>query len=216
MKKLLAVAVASMMATTVQADIQTDLVFVREGVMEPGGEMFNIWHMQVTTNTDWFFSHLTISLTTGSFGKHEFGGYFPPNPGLVDLFPELVNDTYIQNPAGGTPHLATAVGATLFPTAFPSGDTEVHLGWRDTTNTGSGTFTIGQFALSADASGTVTGHSWDTETIGAGRPLGYRLGMPDLPGQWNVVEGEFIWTPEPATLSLLALGGLVLRHKRRP
>ena len=208
MKKMLAVAVVSMMALTAQAGIEADFVLTGQGSID--GNTFNIYVLQVTTDTDWTNSLLEVSLSAGSFGNHAFGSKAPPIPALLAAFPELGNDTYLQTPDGQAPSTA---GTPVFPSASPKGDTKIAVSWFDTTDTGAGTHTIAQLAITMDAVGTISGRNYDIETAGVGVDIGFVAGIA---GQWPLVGGEIGFFPEPATLGLLALGGLVLlRHKRR-
>ena len=214
MKKMFAVAVVSMMALTAQAGIEADFVLTGQGSID--GNSFNVYAVQVTTDTDWTNSRLEISLAAGSFGNHSFGSDAPPSPALLAAFPELANDSYLQTPDGSA---ASTAGSPVFPATAPMGDTEVAVSWFDTADTGAGTHTIAQLAISMDAVGTIVGKHYDLETAGVGVDIGLVEGVF---GWWEIgigtiQGGEIAWFPEPATLSLLALGIVVLfRHKRRP
>ena len=227
MKKVLAIAVVSITALTAQAGITTTFVKTYVGAVEEGGEMFNIYEMQVTTDTDWTNSRLEIALSAGSFGNHALGSHFPPPIIEFPPGPELANDSYLQTPTGYSP----AIGGTLiFPMAVPKGDTEVAVSWYDVVDTGAGTHTIAQLALSKDAVGTVVAKSYDISVAGRGCQVG-DCG-PEVFGRWvigpdpsaepyigaaylDLAPGEFHWVPEPATGSLLLLGGLSFLVRRR-
>ena len=79
MKKMLAVAVVSMVALTAQAGIEAN--FVMTGTGQIDGNDFNIYAVQVTTDTDWTNSRLEMSLSAGSFGNHSFGSGCIPRAG---------------------------------------------------------------------------------------------------------------------------------------
>ena len=206
MKKVLAVAVVSMAALTAQAGIEADFVLVGQGPMEPGGEIFNIHELRVTTDTDWTNSRLEIRLSVGSFGNHarQNADGAPPLAASLGTYPELANDSYLQTPDGRRANIA---GPPVFPQAAPSGDTEIAISWFDTADTGAGTFTIAQIALTKDAWGTVEGRNYDIETAGVGVDIGVIEGVPIF---WSLVDGHIFILPEPAALSLLAVGAAVM------
>ena len=209
MKKMLAVAVVSMVALTAQAGIEANFVMTGQGAVEAGGPMFNIYELQVTTDTDWTNSRLDIALSAGSFGNHAFQNEdgAPPLAALFGSFPELANDSFFQTPSGS----AASTADLTFPQAAPSGDTVVGLSWFDTEDTGAGTHTLMQLAISTDAVGTIAGKNYDLDTAGVGVDVGM---VGDVGGSWSVVGGEVVWVPEPATIGLLVLGGVALLKRR--
>lgn len=80
----------------------------------------------------------------------------------------------------------------------------VSVAWGNTTGGESGSFSVGQFTLSATANGTFFGQSFDTLNPGVG-----------IPFSGNVVNGVMV-IPEPASAGLLAvgIGALALRRRR--
>ena len=218
MKRTLAVAVVSMMALTVQG-IETDFVLVGQGAVEVPGPLFNMYEMQLTTNTDWTNSRLDVVLTAGLFGNNPFGDIFVPGPYFIPEFLELANDTYVATPDDLPDPLLPSKPSTAGSVVF--GDTEIGISWFDTNNTGPFTGArIAQIALSQDAVGTVSGKSYDIDSQGVGVDIGVQDGVQ---GYWTIgpdethpglEAGHFHWVPEPATLSLFAVGAVLLRHRR--
>ena len=211
MKKMLVAAVVSMTALTAQGAIETTFNRIAAGLwME--GNTYNVYSINVTTDTDWTATRLVINLSAGSFGNHSRGTNSVPTTVYVsDPYPDRVSDTYLQTPDGAPPSFAGA--PAVFPDAVPNGDTQIDIGWFDIMDTGPGTHTLGQFALTPDARGTVAGRSYDLETQGVGVDIGIQDGTAGL---WTIGNGAFHWVvPEPATGSLLAIGTFVLIRRRR-
>ena len=212
MKKVLAVAVVSMVALTARAAITTQLIRIDlDGdptdapVTLSDGAQYYLCAMRVTTDTDWTNSRLDMELTSGSFYNHPFGGNGPATPNVVAVHPDLKADTHVsssipdlEEPISGLNLDASKAGVTMFT------DTEIHVSWFDTQDGGPVTgATIARIALSLDASGTIAGKSYDVGTAGQGVPF-----------EGVFVGGPPCQPPEPAALSLLALGSLALLRRR--
>ena len=101
----------------------------------------------------------------------------------------------------------------MLPSAALKGDTEIAFSWFVMVDTGAGTHTISQTALSTDAQGTVGGMNYDIETAGMGVDIG---GIDGVASCWAVVDGHIRNDiPEPATLNSLAIGAILIRHNGR-
>ena len=104
-------------------------------------------------------------------------------------------------------------------------DTEIHISWFNVL-VATGPLTgarIAQIAPSPDAVGTVAGKSYAIDGQGIGVDIATRQGVLGMnqrpqpgPAYWSIVDGAFVWVPEPATPGLLAVGALmVIRNKRK-
>ena len=201
MKKCLPILVVLAMATVANAAISTD--FVGTPVTLPtAGTPLIANSMQVTTDSEWLNSYIDITLSFGSFYETPvYGGDTEPNPAFVTLVPDLAYDSYLDTPGPySTADLASfAPGKTVSPTMY-------NVSWFDDANfpDGPGTFQVAQFTLTPDAMGTVVVRNFDTQSAGEGV----------WEYQWSVEDGYIV--PEPATLALLASGGIcVLLRKKR-
>ena len=185
MRKLLIVAtVATLTAASARAAIITE--FVLAGSPTIDGTRYHIWEMRVTTDADWTNSRLNVSLTLGEMYHHPLGQNFEPSPARIALYPDLEWDTYVTVPGGwpGQPSFAGPV--TMDPM-------ELHVSWFDAADTGAGVWKVAQIVMTGNASGTLSGASYDRETSAA---FDYTI-------------------PEPTAIALLAGGGLLALARRR-
>ena len=127
--------------------------FVPVGTQNIGGTDYNIWEVQVTVTSDWTATRLNIDLDTGSLYQDPNGGNTKPTPAEILLHPDLAYDTYVTTPNdgpvtfGGNP---TIDGTSLIAT------------WGDQVDTGVGTWTVAQLALTTDAQGPIGGYSYQS------------------------------------------------------
>ena len=196
MKALLPLAIVlALMAGAVQGAISTTFEF--HSTQEIDGVTYTVCDMMVDTDTDWTNSRLDISLTSGAMYQHAFGSNSAPTPALVAAFPELAYDTFVTVPNGLD---------VTFAGAITMDATTIAASWADTATGNAGKWQVARITLTQDANGSVAGKSYDVESAGQG------ILFTD---DWEIVEG-WLCIPEPATLGLLAVGGMaVLRRRRR-
>ncbi len=196
------------------AGIET--TFVHVNTVEIDGTGYNVYDMMVAPTVDWTNSKLEITLTTGKFYNNPvIGSDIEAAPALFVFFPGLEWDTYAATPAGSlvpaamTPHSQfgqTAVGPPIHP-LLPPGNTQIEAGWFDTGIMGPGTFRVARLTLSGNAAGTIGGESYNANP-GFERPE-----IVSFDGMYTIIGGHIV--PEPATLTLLALGALAVMRRRR-
>ncbi len=198
MKKSLAIVVVLAMAVSANASVNTTFeeVLPTPGTVPTG---YRVWNMMTDVDSDWTNARLDLILTSGTLYQDVNGDDLRPNPTWFGLAPTLEWDTFLTVP-GGYPNI---VGVADDPPYM--GDTSITASWFDSVVGTAGVYKIAQITLSTDAAGTVSGKVYDVDTQGDGVLL--------APG-WYVDGGAFV--PEPATLVLLAIGGIgALLRKRR-
>jgi len=193
MKKALTLTAVLAVCAVANAAITTTFVLVEEGkVIEQ--VPYNVWDMMVDTDTDWTNSRMDISLTSGAMFQHSLGGNTAPLDAWVALYPDLAFDTYATVPNNLDVTFAGAI--TMDATTYGAS-------WADTPVGDAGQWVIARITLTQDANGDVTGKSYDVSTAGEGLRF----------DEYYIEDGHFV--PEPATLSVLALGAAALLRRRR-
>lgn len=157
------------------------------------------------TDTDWTQAQLLLNLTSGTLYQDAFGENTSPNSAFFSLAPTLANDTFVSagdlyddtpSVAGGALNLGGAVTQTMSTTS-------IDITWFDTDTSDIGTSTIAQITASADAQGT-----FELLVYSAGDSSGTLF-------EGNVNNGVVSVVPEPTSLALLSLGGLLVARRRR-
>ena len=236
MRKILAsLLVVGLLAGSASAMITAEWVPVVPGAGYPAGG-YETWDLMVTTGTNVAAAQMhLVPDTSGTIYQHAFGGNTGPNPALIVLFPELAYDTYVtMPPAGDIPDtvatqtivdIAAALAIPVPPTPYPVGSEtdpdgagplppvpnpppfdidQWSIGWavNDGSNLyGPGTHQIARVTILSNATGNLWFFVKGTDEEAAGTGLIHLT----LPG----------FVPEPATLLVLALGGLASLIRRR-
>jgi len=213
---ILMAAVLALGALVGAAHAQVETTFVHVNTVDIGGTGYNVYDMMVSVEDDWTNSQLETTLTSGHFyNTNVYGRDYEPNPLFYMVFPELEWDTCAAVPFGYSAMAAFTPGSQFgqvpaglpFNPVPPPGNTQIEAGWFDTMKTGPGTHKIARITISADANGDITGKSYDANP-GSPDPQGKRF------DEFYIAGGVIV--PEPATLSLLAMGALaVLRRRKR-
>ena len=185
------------------------------------GKVENLMTVNVGNN-DWTNSSIRINLTNGFVynATNAVGTDSSPNAALWTL-PTLRNgqfDTFVNSKGGGATPDANPLPATILGTLNPDGSagpppalglttnnaTLVSAQWGNTTNGETGTFSVGRFTLSATATGTFFGESFDSAGGGIGVPF-----------SGVIAGGVMALVPEPTSLGLFGLAAVALLRRRR-
>jgi hypothetical protein len=173
------------------------------------------WSLNVTyTDGDWASAGLRATLPAGNtFYNPALGGSTKPAGALIAAFPNLAFDTYVTGPAdpgGGAPGAPSVLGGfPNDPASFGgSGDAipgTVSASWGDLTSSAPGTYEIARLTFPSSVAPSAVVVEADSFTSQV-NPDGI-FNIPGLTGGGGT-------TPEPATLGLLAIGGLLGLRRR--
>jgi len=193
------------------------------------GRVQNLMVVTIGATDDWTNSKIRIQLTTGTIynATNAVATESSPNAQFW-TFPGARNgpfDTFVNSKGSGATPDANPAGATILGRVAPDGSdippnstppladglatnnaTLATVSWGNTTGGESGTFSVGRFTLSANATGTFFGQTLDSSSGGVGTPF-----------NGNIVAGVMTIVPEPSGLALAGVGvaGVLGRRRRR-
>ena len=199
-------------------------VLVQEGatLSTSGGTLpgtYSTWDLMVTTGTDFATAQMIAHADVpGTIYHHDFAGNTAPNSALIGAFPDMAFDTYVTTPPGTFPDAVSQV--TPADLAAELGipnpgilmtDQDMSIGWAVSSGDalfGPGTHRIARITtkdLEGPPEPGSEGH-WDMILWESGEG-----------GRSEIISGNLpIFTPEPATMMVLAFGALagLLRRRR--
>jgi hypothetical protein len=185
--------------------------------------IFNAVTVSVPTGQDWTNSEIRIQLTTGTiynaFSNPDVDTEGDPVPALFAAAGSRQGafDSFVNSKPGtnGRVRSATLLGtlnadgsAGQLPVIglLGANSTVASVAWGNTVGGEEGTFQVGQFTLSADATGTFLGHTYSTDQPG---------------GAFHTFQGNIVGgvmgniVPEPTGLAGALLLGVGLLRRRR-
>lgn len=211
MKKIFGLVAALSFVAAANATLTHQLVSVANGGALPANTFTYDLKVVVSGQDDWTSSATTAQLSGGkTFYQNSFGGNTTPNPAFFPLAPELQWDTFATQP-GSYPNSNDGTSPGTFGTTTVDGDT-FNIGVLDTANTGDGTFTIARYSIVSPPNrpGLTLANTGLVVGTLSGTTTAKNSGGTLIPYSFNIYQ-----VPEPATLSLLVLGGLAGLLRRR-
>ena len=160
----------------------------------------------VTTDTDWLSAQMAVTLDApGQIYQDALGNVHPlsPNPAFFPVAPSLAFDTYVSNGVLGESVSTTHPICLDFCNGIFDTD-HISILWYTTATDDIGELALARVTLAEGANGT-----WRFAATAEPQD-GPRVEVLD-----GIVENGVMYIPEPATLSLLTIGGLALIRRKR-
>ncbi len=197
MRTLTALILVAAIANVATAEITMEIVVVdNTSVPELAGYVTQ--DIVITTDSDWLGAQMIVATDApGMIYQDPLGGLTSPSPAFFSIAPSLEFDTYVSNGVVGD--LVSVTGAVDLggPPTVVDTDQDLSVAWFTTATDDIGTLALARVTLQKTATGT-----WAF------------LATAD-PAEGPRVQASGPIIPEPATLSLLALGGLAAIRRRR-
>ena len=159
----------------------------------------------VTTDTDWLSAQMVVTPDTpGQIYQDSLGDVSPqsPNPAFFPIQPSLEFDTYVSSGVLGEP-VSWLVAMELGDNVLIFDENKLSMLWFTEATDDIGTLALARITLGSNATGT-----W--KFIATAAPQG----GPRVEVLEGIIENGVMFIPEPATLSLLSLGGVTLLRRK--
>jgi hypothetical protein len=167
---------------------------------------FHSYDLILNTDDDWGAAALLITLSSGQFYQEGegFGAngvtLGQPDPAGFGVLPSSEFDTYIFDPHGGAGYGGPALDLGGDVLQFDTNEIDISWYSNGTDVADIGRFSIGRFTWSGDTNGTIAFYGVTADY------------QNNISAEFNIINGVI---PEPASLSLLCVGGLGLLRRRR-
>ena len=199
MRTLIGLVVVAALATVASAEITMEIVPVDNSSALTG---FITQDLVVTTDSDWLGCQMVVTVPAGAIYQDSLTvSAQSPNPAFFPTFPTLEFDTYVTDGSLGESVSTTGAVDLGGPPSEVFTEDELSIAWYTDATDNIGTFAVARVTLADTAQG-------DWQFLATAKPAE----GPIVLASDAIIGGVM---PEPATMGILALGGLMLLKRRR-
>ncbi len=165
---------------------------------------YTVYDLVINTDVDWTSCILTVN-APGSIYQNGLGANFAPLSAWIGVAPDLEWDTYAAGGSFSTASVSGPAASFTSPPAPVMDNSNILVTFYTDATTNTGSVDLARVTLAT----IFTGGSWSVEIYNADS-----ASVPAMQMGGSIVNG--VWIPEPATMLIMAIGGIgVLARRRR-